>query len=179
MTESVQREPTVANLIAVFDVNPDGHGGSDGYERFTGGGGQFTGGGGGRNVIDGSQLLAQSIVAASKAFPGRTARSAHALFVAAARPGVPLSFTVAPVRNGRSFASAVVTVAQGDRTCVTATVLLDSPQPDVIRHHRPSGEPEASPDGSTPIHTPLPGRELRIVGVRNQDSPDEADNSRP
>jgi acyl-CoA thioesterase len=165
---SVQRESTLANLIAVFDVTPDGDGGSDGYGRFTGGGD-----GGGRNVIDGSQLLAQSIVAASKAFPGRTARSAHVLFVAAARPGVPLSFTVAPVRNGRSFASAVVTVTQGERTCVTATVLLDTPRPDVIRHDRPSGEPEAGPDDSTPIHMPLPGRELRIAGVRNQDSPDE------
>ena len=28
-------------------------------------------------VVDGSQILAQSLVAAGKAFPGRTARSAH------------------------------------------------------------------------------------------------------
>jgi acyl-CoA thioesterase II len=162
-------EPTLRHLIAIFDVTPvaPDHGAP---ARFTG-----DSDGGGRNVVEGSQILAQSIVAASKAFPGRTARTAHALFVAAARPGVPLEFTVAPVKAGRSFASAVVTVAQDGKPRVTATVLLDNPQPDVIRHDHPAGaEAEASPDESPETSMPLAGRELRVAGVKGHDSPDEA-----
>jgi acyl-CoA thioesterase len=125
-------------------------------------------------VVDGSQVLAQSIVAASKALPGRTARSAHCLFVAATRPAAPITFTVVPVRAGRSFASAVVTASQGDRTCVTTTVLLDHPQPDIIRHDHPAGSPEAGPDDSHDGHMPLQGRELRIASLRDYGDPAEA-----
>jgi acyl-CoA thioesterase II len=124
-------------------------------------------------VVDGSQVLAQSIVAASKALPGRAIRSAHCLFVAATRPSQPITFTVVPVRAGRSFASAVVTASQGDRTCVTTTVLLDYPQPDIIRHDHPAGSPEAEPDDSPEVSMALAGRELRIAGVRDYGDPAE------
>ena len=86
------------------------------------------------------------------------------------------------MRAGRSFASAVVTVTQGGRTCVTATVLLDHPGPDLVRHDRPAGqpsayvtgEPSAGPAAARPVHMPLPGRELRIEGVAcPHDSPGE------
>jgi acyl-CoA thioesterase II len=171
-------DSTLKNLIEIFDVTH-----VPGDEAAAGGAARFTGDsdGGERDVVDGSQMLAQSIVAAGKALPGRTARSAHALFVGAARPGRPLEFTVTPVRAGRSFASAVVTVAQGDRTCVTATVLLDSPQPDVIRHDRPAGQPSgcssgapsAGPGAANPVRMPLPGRELRVEDVRDLGAPGE------
>ena len=93
VTESALTESTLARLIGIFNVVPS----ESEPGRFTG----RSDDGGGRNVVDGSQLLAQSIVAASKALPGRTARSAHALFVAAAHPAKPLDFTVMPVRAGR------------------------------------------------------------------------------
>ena len=161
-------EPSLDRMLAVFDVTPAG----PGSPCFAG-----TSGDGGRNVIDGSQLLAQSIVAAAKALPARTVRSATALFVAAASPAEPLEFTVTPVRAGRSFASALVTAGQGDRTCATATVLLDHPQPDVIRHDHPGalpgGPPSAGPEAAYPAPMPLRGRELRIEGVRDHNSPDE------
>ena len=167
-------ESTLARLIGIFDVVSA----ESGPGRFTG---RSDDAGGGRNVVDGSQLLAQSIVAAGKALPGRTARSAHALFVAAAHPALPLDFTVTPVRAGRMFASAIVTVSQGDRTCATCTVLLDQPQPDVIRHDRPAGEradePAAAsvsgPDAAYPARMPLPGRQLRIEGTTDHNNPDE------
>ena len=124
-------------------------------------------------VVDGSQILAQSLVAASKALPGRTVRSAHALFVAAADPANLLEFYVTPVRAGHSFASATVTVRQGDRTCATSTVLLDYPQPDVIRRDRWTGPPAAGPDAALPADIPMRGRQLRLEGVREHNSPDE------
>lgn len=168
MTEqSAASQSSLERMVEIFDVTPTGSEPS-GTARFTG-----TSDAVGRNVVDGSQLLAQSIVAASKALPGRTARSAHCLFVAATSPSVPITFTVVPVRAGRSFASAVVTASQGDRTCVTTTVLLDHPQPDIIRHDHPAGSPEAGPEDSPEASMPLSGRELRIAGLRDYGDPAE------
>ena len=157
-------ESTLERMIAIFDVAPL----DPALTRFKG-----ESDGGGRQVVDGSQILAQSLVAASKALPGRTVRSAHALFVAAASPAKPLEFTVTPVRAGRSFASATVMASQGERTCATATVLLDHPQPDVIRHDQWAGPPVAGPAAAYPVTMPLRGRELRIADVRDYGSPDE------
>jgi acyl-CoA thioesterase len=124
-------------------------------------------------VVDGSQILAQSLVAAGKAHPGRTVRSVYALFASVADPAKPLEFTVTPVRAGRSVASVTVTVGQGERTCATSTVLLDRPQPDVVRHDRWTGPPVAGPEAAYPVDMPMRGRELRIEGVRDVNSPDE------
>jgi acyl-CoA thioesterase II len=157
-------ESTLERMIAIFDVEPV----DPALMCFVG-----DSDGGGRRVVDGSQILAQSLVAAGKALPGRTVRSAHALFVSVADPAKPLEFTVTPVRAGRSFASATVTVSQGDRTCVTSTVLLDHPQPDVIRHDRWTGPPVAGPEAAYPAEMPLRGRQLRIEGIREHNSPDE------
>jgi acyl-CoA thioesterase II len=78
-------------MLAVFDVTPAG----PGSPCFAG-----TRSDGGRNVIDGSQLLAQSIVAAEGVARTDRAVRATALFVAAANPAEPLEFTVTPVRAG-------------------------------------------------------------------------------
>jgi acyl-CoA thioesterase II len=152
-------ESTLERMLAVFDVAPLGP------DRFAGE--SDAGGHGGRQVVEGSQILAQSMVAAGKALPGRVVRSAHALFVSVADPGEPLELGVAAVRAGRSFASGVVAVGQGGRTRATATVLLDRPQPDVIRHDLWSGPPPAGPEAAYPAELPMPGRELRIEGVHD------------
>jgi acyl-CoA thioesterase-2 len=157
-------ESTLERMITIFDVEPL----DPALTRFAG-----DSDGGGRQVIDGSQILAQSLVAASKALPGRTVRSAHALFVSAANPVNQLEFYVTPVRAGRSFASVTITVRQGDRTCATSTVLLDYPQPDVIRHDRWIGPPAAGPEAAYPADMPMRGRQLRIEGVREHNSLDE------
>jgi len=163
-------ESSLARMITIFDVTPAAPGPS-GLAMFTGG----SDGGGGRNVVDGSQVLAQSIVAAGKALPGRTARTAHSRFASVTRPGKPIEFTVEVVRAGRSFASAVVTAIQDGRACVTTTVLLDLPQPDVVRHDRAAREAEAGPDDAFPAgNLPLAGREVRIAGMRDVNDPDEA-----
>jgi acyl-CoA thioesterase len=157
-------ESTLERMITIFDVEPL----DPGLTRFSG-----DSDGGGRRVVDGSQILAQALVAAAKALPGRTVRSAHALFVSAADPADQLEFTVTPLRAGRSFASAVVTAAQNGRTCATSTVLLDYPQNDVIRHDRWAGPPPAGPDAAYATDMPMRGRQLRIEGVREYGSPDE------
>src|SRR5580693_2679591 len=123
-------ESSLEAMISIFDVRPL----DSALARFAG-----DSDGGGRGVVDGSQILAQCLVAASKALPGRTVRCAHALFVSPASPASPIELAVTPLRAGRSMASAVVCASQDGRACATATVLLDRPQPDVIRHDKPAG----------------------------------------
>jgi acyl-CoA thioesterase len=158
-------EPTLERLIALFDVES----GEDTPNHFIG----HSEGEGGRSVVEGSQMLAQAIVAASKAFPGRTVRAAHAVFVSVGDPSQPLEFSVAPVKVGRSFASATVAIAQGDRTRVTATVLLDHPVPDLIRHDRWTGPRVGGPEEANPVSMPLRGRQVRAEGVRDINDPEE------
>ena len=164
----MRTEATLEGLLAIFDVARVGP------DRFAG---ESDGSGhAGRPVVEGSQILAQSMVAAGQALPGRpagwTVRSAHALFVSVATPVEPLELEVATVRAGRSFASVVVTASQGGQAKATATVLLDQPQPDLIRHDRWTGAPPAGPEAAFPAELPMRGRELRLEGVADHGSPD-------
>jgi acyl-CoA thioesterase len=163
-------ESELDQLIRVLDLRP---GADDGSAPTTFTGRSADDGGTGRQVVEGSQLLAQSIVAVSKAFPGRTVRSAHALFVSVAVSELPLDFEVATVQAGRSFASAVVTASQNGRTKATATLLLDQPRSDVIRHDEWTGPPVAGPASAHPGGMSLTGREVRIADVVDVNDPDE------
>ncbi|NUP27940.1 MAG: thioesterase family protein [Nocardia sp.] len=155
----------MARMAEIFDVRVD----PAESAHFTG-----ASDGGSRRVVDGSQILGQSIVAATRALPGRTARTAHALFVSAADPDIPLDFTVTPIRSGRSFASATVTVRQGAKVRTSCTVLLDSPQPDLVRRDRAAGLPVAGPETAGPEGSlALPGREVRIIDCADINDPDE------
>ena len=149
-------------MLAIFDVAEVGE------RQFEG-----TSDGGTRRVVDGSQVLAQSIVAASKTLPDKTVRSAHAMFTRAVRDDTPILFDVEVVHAGRTFASAVVTAHQGGRPCVTTALLLDAPQPDVIRHTAELPSSAGVPADALPYSMPLAGRELRLVGVRDANDPDE------
>ncbi|MDX6741362.1 acyl-CoA thioesterase [Actinocorallia sp. A-T 12471] len=155
-------ESTLLGLLDVFDVTAlddlSYEGGSDA---------------GGRQVVDGSQLLAQSVVAAAKAFPDLSVRTAQAMFATATRPDEPISFTVAPLRAGSSFVFATVTAAQGGVPKTTVNVLLDRPQPDVVRRDRWTGPPPQGPEAAYDSPMPLPGRTLRIEGVRDRNDPAE------
>jgi acyl-CoA thioesterase-2 len=158
-------EPTLERMIALFDVEPED--GTPG--RFIG----HSEAEAGRPVVEGSQMLAQAIVAASKTFPGRTVRSAHAVFVSVGDPARPLELGVTTVQAGRSFATATIAVTQGDRTRVTATVLLDHPQPDLIRHDQWTGPPPGGPGQADPLPMPMRGRQVRAEGIRDINDPAE------
>ncbi|MGW0178110.1 acyl-CoA thioesterase [Nocardia sp. NPDC003345] len=158
-------ESSMARMIEIFDVRAD----PVVPARYLG-----DSDGGSRRVVDGSQILGQSIVAATRALPGRTVRSAHALFVSAADPDLPLDFTVTPIKTGRSYASVTVTVRQELRVRTSVTLLLDSPQPDLVRLDAPAGLPVAGPEHAVPADSlPLTGREVRIVGCADINDPDE------
>jgi acyl-CoA thioesterase len=147
-------------MVEVFDVEPVGehryHGEHDAGDRA---------------VIDGSQVLAQSIVAATKSCPTKVVRSAHALFVSAVDAAAPIELAVEVVREGRTVASARVVGSQGGRTKVDTLVRLDVAQPDVVRRSAPLPD-TTPPDGAIPLPMPLAGREIRLVDVADPNDPD-------
>jgi acyl-CoA thioesterase-2 len=154
-------ESSVARMLEIFDVEPDGN------RQFRG-----VSDGGSRRVVDGSQLLAQAIVACSKTFPRHTARSAHAVFLRVVDDERTLRFDVDVLHEGRTFAGAVVSVVQGERRCASVTVLMDVEHPDVIRHGA-AIPPVCPPLDAVPCAMPMEGRELRLDGAHDPDDPED------
>ncbi len=113
--------------------------------------------------VFGGQILGQIIVAAARGELHKRVRSIHAIFARGGRPDQALEIDVDTMHSGRSFASATVTVRQGDRLCTRALVLLGGEEPDLIRHAAVApvvGEPEAA----TALEPYLVAGELRAVG---------------
>nr|WP_237421618.1 acyl-CoA thioesterase domain-containing protein [Gordonia sp. SID5947] len=151
-------------MLGLFDVEPGER------DRFTGATGIE--GEEGRVVVEGTQVLAQAIVAVAKRFGDKSVRSAQAVFARAVTVGPPVEFDVDVVHEGRSVATAVVTAAQNGKRCATVTVLADVPTGDLIAHHLPRPA-VAKPDDAFAARMPLPGREVRLVDVEEVNSPDE------
>jgi acyl-CoA thioesterase II len=163
-TDADQTQWSVAGLLDLFDVQPAE------ADRFTGDTG--IAGQDDRQVVEGTQVLAQAIVAVAKRFPGKSVRSAHAVFTRAVTVGPPVELGIDVVHDGRSTATAIVTATQNGLRCITVTVLADVPSPDVIRHHIPRPD-VAAPVEANASEMPMIGRELRLVDVVDVNSPDE------
>ena len=163
-TDADQTQWSVAGLLDLFDVQPAE------ADRFTGDTG--IAGQDDRQVVEGTQVLAQAIVAVAKRFPGKSVRSAHAVFTRAVAVGPPVELGIDVVHEGRSTATAIVTATQNGRRCIAVTVLADVPSPDVIRHHIPRPD-VAAPVEANASEMPMIGRELRLVDVVDVNSPDE------
>ena len=163
-TDSEQAQWSVTGLLELFDAQPDG---TDRFTAATGPAGEDE-----RQVVEGTQVMAQAIVAAAKRFPEKSIRSAHAVFARAVMVGAPVELLVDIVNEGRSTATAVITAQQNGKRCITVTVLADVPTADVIRHHLPRPD-VAAPADSNVSRMPMSGRELRLVDVVDVNSPDE------
>jgi acyl-CoA thioesterase II len=163
-TESDQSQWTVERLLELFDVTPEGH---DTFVGQTGIAGADE-----RQVVEGTQVLAQAIVAVAKRFPEKSVRSVYAVFARAVVVGPPVELTIDVVAEGRSTATAVVNVTQKGKRCITVTAFTDVPSGDVIRHQlaRPDVAPPANANVS---EMPMVGRQLRLVDVVDVNSPDE------
>lgn len=108
----------------------------------------------------------------AKRFPDKEIRSAHAVFTRPVAIGSTVDLWIDVVHEGRSTATAVVTVGQDSRPCATVTVLADVPSGEVISHHalRPDVE---TPDDAHPATAAMAGHELRLVDVVDVNDPDE------
>lgn len=163
-TDSAETQWSVTGLLELFDVQPNG---PDRFTAETGIAGDDE-----RQVVEGTQVLAQAIVAAAKRFPDKSVRSAQAVFSRAVMVGAPVDLVVDVVHEGRSTATAVISAQQNDRRCMTMTIFCDVPSDDVIRHELP--RPDVAPPADANF-SPMPmiGRELRLVDVVDVNSPDE------
>jgi acyl-CoA thioesterase II len=150
-----------ADLIDILNVRPDGD------RRYVG----VVRGDSQRAVVDGSQLLAQAIVAAGRHAPRRRAVSAHMVFLRAADAGQPLQLDLDELSAGRTFTTLAVGVSQGGRRCAAGTLLLDATAPDVIRHSV-DAPAVAGPYDSTPYDMSVTGRDIRVVDDAYTDDPD-------
>ena len=164
-TDSAQAQWTVQGLLDLFDAQPSG---PDTFTAHTGLAGDDE-----RQVVEGTQLLAQSIVAAAKRFPDKSVRSVYSVFARAVMVSAgPVELEIDVVSEGRSTATAIVAAKQNGKRCITATVLTDVPTADVIRHHLPRPQVAAPADANvSPM--PMDGRQLRLVDVVDVNSPDE------
>ncbi|OBI07351.1 acyl-CoA thioesterase II [Mycolicibacter heraklionensis] len=92
--------------------------------------------------IFGGQLIGQAMTAAAATVPELTAHSIHASFLRPGDSAVPLEIAVDRTRDGRTMSARQVTVQQGGRTLMMATVSFDT-----------------SPDSADGVPVPLPGPE--------------------
>ncbi len=124
-----------------------------------------------RNVVEGGQLLAQIIVAASKANPTQRVTSAYMTFPKAASFDDPINLTVEPIRSGRTFSTLAVRAEQNGLLVGPGLVLMDSGVSDTIR-----GTVEMpdvpGPYESDPYDMRVTGRDLRIVEGAYSPDPD-------
>jgi acyl-CoA thioesterase II len=164
-TDSAQTPWSVQGLLDLFDVQPDAE------NRFiaeTGPAGEDE-----RQVVEGTQVLAQAIVAVAKRFPDKSVRSVYAVFARAVMVSAgPVELEIDVVSEGRSTATAIVAAKQNGKRCITMTVLADVPTDDVIRHYLPRPEVAAPADANV-SEMPMVGRQLRLVDIVDVNSPDE------
>jgi acyl-CoA thioesterase II len=142
-----------ADLLRLIDVEPAGPNRFVGlpYRDVT------------RNVVEGGQLLAEAIVAASKTIPNQRVTSAYMIFSKAASFDAPLDLEVDVLRAGRTFSTVDVRIAQDGSLRSAGLLLMDSGAPDVFRGavEMPS---VPGPLESEPLEMRVTGRDLRIVG---------------
>ena len=129
--------PELSAFLTALDLRPAGDGRWEGTNTAEGHG-----------VIFGGQLLAQTVVAASRSADGKRVRSVQTVFARGGSTDAGVTLVVEPMHDGRSFASVTVSVVQGDRLCCRSLVLLDAPDVDLVRHEVPM--PDVSPPKDVP-----------------------------
>jgi acyl-CoA thioesterase len=115
-----------------------------------------------RGVVEGSQMLAQAIVAAGRQAPGRRVVSASMVFMRAANTSEPLHIHLDELSNGRSFTTLAPRVVQAGKLCASGIMLLDVTGADVIRHAAAAPDTKG-PYASEPFDMSVTGRDVRFV----------------
>src|SRR5215471_7725845 len=119
----------------------------------------------GRDVVFSGQLLAQMIMAADREAEGtKDVRSVHSVFARAGTYTKPIELQVEPMHAGRTWASDTVTATQDGRLLCRSIILLNSVDPDLMRHdpEGPKGVPGPD-DLEAGRAQAFPGSEVRPV----------------
>jgi len=155
---TLKRFPTwgdAADLIDILNVQPDSEGRYVSLPRDNAAHRH-------RGVVEGSQMLAQAIVAAGRHAPGRRVVSASMVFMRAANTSEPLYIHLDELSGGRNFTTLAPHVRQAGKLCASGIMLLDVTAPDVVRHA--AAPPTApGPYASAPYDMSVTGRDVRFV----------------
>jgi acyl-CoA thioesterase-2 len=119
----------------------------------------------GRDVVFSGQLLGQMIMASDRAAGGtKNVRSIHTVFARAGTYTKPIELDVDSMHAGRTWASDTVTATQADRLLCRAMVLLNTVDPDLMRHDpdMPAGVPGPDEVDASAAQA-FPGAEVRPV----------------
>ncbi len=120
----------------------------------------------GRDVVFSGQLLAQMIMASDAAVEGaKEVKSIHAIFARAGRYSAgPVELVLESMHAGRAWASDTVTAFQGDRLLSRGLVLLNTTEPDLMRHTPVMPDVPGPEDCSAAtVGAVFPGGETRLV----------------
>ena len=119
----------------------------------------------GRDVVFSGQLLAQMIMASDRFAGGsKDVRSIHAVFARAGTYTKPIELEVDPMHTGRTWASDTVTATQDGRLLSRGIVLLNTIDPDLMRHEPDPPEAVPRPDDLEGAKgNVFPGVDLRPV----------------
>jgi len=124
----------------------------------------------GRDVVFSGQILAQMIMVSDAAVASqKEVKSIHAIFARAGTYSAGLmELRLEPMHSGRAWGSDTITAYQGDRLLSRGLVLLNTVEPDLMRH-MPAMPDVPGPDAAVPnpSTTVFPGTEARMV-----DAPD-------
>jgi acyl-CoA thioesterase-2 len=134
----------LADVLAALDLTPTGEGTFTASHIDTG-----------HAVVFGGQLLAQSIVAATRSVPDKELLSLHTVFARGGNFAEPLTITVETLQSGRAFASVSVTTTQSKGVCTRSTALLHAPDADRIRHGDPMPAVGGPDDFTRRSHEPF------------------------
>lgn len=125
-----------------------------------------------RNVVEGGQLLAESIVAVAKTFSAQRITSASMIFAKSASFDAPVNVAVETLRRGRTFSSAHVKITQHGILRSAGIVLADAGAGDVMRDVEPMPD-LPGPEAAIPYTGfGMTGREIRVIDAAYDPDPD-------
>jgi acyl-CoA thioesterase-2 len=112
--------------------------------------------------VFGGQILAQVLIAASEASPGKSVKSLHLLFPREGDTAKPMRYRVAQLQDGRTFGTTSVLAEQDGRVISSAVVSVHTDEDGL---HRSDPRPAVGgPDDAEPLELPMVPWEVRVVG---------------
>ena len=115
--------------------------------------------------VFGGQVLAQALAAAAFTVDGPVCHSLHAYFVRPGKPGRPIDYEVAAMRDGQSFSLRKVVAVQRDEVNLELIAAFQQDEPVGEREHSGSA-PEVPPPES------FPDEDTRIARMLEQAPPE-------
>ncbi len=116
----------------------------------------------GYHRVFGGQILAQIIVAAAEASPGKSVKSIHVLFPREGDTAKAMRYRVDKRQDGRTFGTSEVVATQDDKVIAAALVSLHVDEEGLHRSDPPPAV--GGPEVTAPYQLPMVPWEVRVVG---------------